>query len=178
MKKVNRLSNYILAIYSMYFVEFCLLVIINYYLFFLEYPNGNIKKEVNYIFFNSFLWSILLRPFFGYPIMLFWGLKLILKMSNNSWIILKVAITNITIYSLLSLLYAYVFFPETKDFLIWDLSYRGSYFYYSLCAMFIAPFLLSKTGLFKFLYQKDLQKNNVTYIDVLDKGVPPQKPTD
>lgn len=139
-----------LLTYALYLIEFFLLILITLLLFKIENPNADILSRINIIFKDTLAWTIVFRTIYGYSIALIL-LLLLLKHKGITLSGLNVAIASITSYVLISLLYALVLLPDTKEFLTLDLTYNGGYFYYSVILTFFIPLILGKIGFIKLL---------------------------
>ncbi|GEQ85380.1 hypothetical protein ULMS_08880 [Patiriisocius marinistellae] len=64
---------------------------------------------------------------------------------------LNVAISSVASYVVVSLIYAFIIVPGTKELLKLDFSYNGGYFYYSVILTFLIPLILGKIGFIKLL---------------------------
>jgi hypothetical protein len=138
MKPIFRVAFYV---YFNYFIEFLILTVLNLILFKLEYPNGKLTTIIGRTIGDLFLWTIWLRTIFGYSliqIFFVWlGFPYKIKIVNT----LYLSLVGLTIYALISLMYAFWIIPDTKDYLIFDLSYRGTFFYYSLVCLILTPLI-------------------------------------
>lgn len=133
--------------YLIYLIEFCLLSILVFFLFKIEHSNVNISNRIANLFKESFVWTIVFRTIYGYS--LFFILLLFFFKKRQQLNTLSISLIGMASYLFLSLLYAFVFIPNTKEFLEFKFSYNNGYFYYSMIIIFITPFLLSKIGVLK-----------------------------
>ncbi|MFK7970598.1 MAG: hypothetical protein AB8F95_09530 [Bacteroidia bacterium] len=127
----------------MYLVEILLMLCILCVVFALDYPKGDPLAKAPIILNNLLLWVVILRYIFGYTFLSFLAL-FALKLSKWKFSAFNIAWIDTACYILLSLLFAFVLIPETRDYLTFEFHYNQGYFYISIALKLIIPFLVKQ----------------------------------
>lgn len=145
--RLQGLFKIIALVYLLYLVELLLLFFVNVILFKIQYPDGLIVSKLTSHFKEVFAWTLVFRTIYGYSLIFILTI-LLFKKKISDFTPLKVSIISLCTYLIVSFLYAFVLLPDTKEFLAFDMGYKGGFFYYTLLCLVISPFILNKIGVF------------------------------